>query len=135
MKNNFFILSEYLYYFSLVVLFILYLFPGSLIGHFLYGDLGKQPNLVKSPIGTSINHLFFFIYLSVLGFTFRLRNKKLINNFKFLLLISITLEILHCFIPNRAFQYTDLFANSAGVMFTYLFFNLFLIKVRKNEKN
>ena len=60
MKNNFFKLAEYLYYLSLAVLLILYLFPGSLIGYLLYGNLGQQPNLITNPIGTSINHLFFF---------------------------------------------------------------------------
>ena len=67
MKNNVLKLIEYLYYFSLVALFILYLFPGSLIGYFLYEDLSKQPNLVHNPIGTSINHLFCFMYLTTLA--------------------------------------------------------------------
>ena len=60
MKNTIFKLTEYVYYFSLLVLLILYLFPGSLIGYFLYSNLGQQPNLINNPIGTSINHLFFF---------------------------------------------------------------------------
>ena len=116
MKNNFFKLTEYLYYLSLAVLFILYLFPGSLIGYFLYGNLGQQPNIIGNPIGTSINHLFFFLYLSTLGLTFRLRNKKLINSFQFLFCISILLELLHLIIPNRAFEYYDLLANLLGVL-------------------
>ena len=45
---------RYLYNFSLTGLLILYLFPGSLIGYFLYGDLGKQPDIIPNPIGTSI---------------------------------------------------------------------------------
>ena len=128
MKNNFFKLVEYLYYFSLAALFILYLFPGSLIGYFLYGDLGQQPIIINNPIGTSINHLFFFLYLSTLGLIFRSKFKKLINSFKFLISISILLEVLHLLIPNRAFEYYDLFANSAGVIFTYLLFILFFKK-------
>ena len=60
MKNTIFKLTEYVYYFSLLVLLILYLFPGSLIGYFLYGNLGQQPDLITNPIGTSINHLIFF---------------------------------------------------------------------------
>ena len=128
MKNNFFNLVEYLYYFSLAALFILYLFPGSLIGYFLYGDLGQQPIIINNPIGTSINHLFFFLYLSTLGLIFRSKFKKLINSFKFLFIFSILLEVLHLLIPNRAFEYYDLFANSAGVIFTYLLFILFFKK-------
>ena len=57
MKNIFFSTSKYLFYFSFIILLILYLFPGSLIGYFLYGNLGKQPDFISNPIGTSINHL------------------------------------------------------------------------------
>ena len=128
MKNNILKSIEYLYYLSLIALFILYLFPGSLIGFFLYGDSGQQLNLVNNPIGTSINHFFFFLYLSALGLTSRLRNKKVINSFQFLFCISILLELLHWIIPNRAFEYYDLFANSSGVLFVYLFIKFFLKK-------
>ena len=120
MKNNFFKLAEYLYYFSLVILFILYLFPGSLIGYFLYDNLGQQPSIISNPIGTSINHLLFFIYLSTISLTSRLRNKKLINSFQFLFCISILLELLHLIIPNRAFEYYDLFANLLGVLLVFI---------------
>ena len=58
---------RYLYYFSLLGLLILYLFPGSLIGYFLYSDLGKQPDLIPNPLGTSINHALAFLYLTILG--------------------------------------------------------------------
>ena len=126
MKNTIFKLLEYLYYFSLISLLILYLFPGSLIGYFLYGNLGQQPNIVDNPIGTSINHLFVFIYISSLAFIVRVRKKKFISSFQFLFITSIILEILHNFIPNRAFEYYDLFANIMGVIFTYLLIQLIL---------
>jgi len=126
MKNTISKLLEYSYYFSLVILFILYLFPGSLIGYFLYGNLGQQPDFIPNPIGTSINHLISFIYLSSLGFVVRIKKKKFINSFQFLIFISILLEMLHNFIPNRAFEFYDLFANCIGVIFAYLFIQLIL---------
>ena len=126
MKNTIFNLLEYLYYFSLVSLSVLYLFPGSLIGYFLYGNMAQQPDLIPNPIGTSINHLIFFMYLSTLAFIMSVREKKFINSFYFLLFISIVLEILHCFIPNRAFEYYDLFANFIGVTFAYFLIQLIL---------
>ena len=125
MKNIFFSTSKYLFYFSFIFLLILYLFPGSLIGYFLYGNLGKQPDFILNPIGTSINHLVFFFYLSILGFILRNNQKKLINSFSFLFLISIILELLHFFIPNRAFELNDLYANSLGVMLAFLMFKFF----------
>jgi len=134
MKNTIFKILEYSYYFSLVSLFVLYLFPGSLIGYFLYGNLGQQPDLIPNPIGTSINHLISFICLSSLAFIVRVRKKKFINSFKFLFFISILLEIFHYFIPNRAFEYYDLFANFIGVIFAYLFIQLIIkIKIRYYE--
>jgi len=133
MKNIIFKLLDYSYYFSLVSLFIIYLFPGSIIGYFLYGNLAMQPDLMPNPLGSSINHLIFFIYLSTFAFIIRLKEKKLINSFYFLLSISIVLEILHHFIPNRAFEYYDLIANFIGVTSTYLFFRFFLKKNKQYE--
>ena len=125
MKNIFFSTSKYLFYFSFIILLILYLFPGSLIGYFLYGNLGKQPDFISNPIGTSINHLAFFFDLSILGFIFQSNQRKFINSFSFLFLISIILELLHYFIPNRAFELNDLYANSLGVMLAFLMFKFF----------
>ena len=131
MKNTIFKLLKYSYYLSLVILFILYLFPGSLIGYFMYGNLAQQPDLITNPIGTSINHLIFFMFLSSLAFIVRVREKKFINSFQFLFFTSILLEISHYFIPNRAFEYHDLFANFIGVIFVYLIIQLILkIKIR-----
>ena len=130
MKNTIFSSFKYLFYFSLVILITLYLFPGSLIGYFLYDNLGKQPNLISNPIGTSINHLIFFFYLSILGFLLRNNHKKFIYSFSFLFLISIILELLHYFIPNRAFELNDLYANSLGVLMAYFIFKF--IKKLKN---
>ena len=120
-----FYIFKYLFYFSLIVLLILYLFPGSLIGYLLYGNFGKQPDLISNPIGTSINHLIFFFYVSIIGFIFRINQKTFLNSFSFLFLVSITLELLHYLIPNRAFELNDLYANSLGVLLAYLIFKFF----------
>ena len=125
MKNIIFSTSKYLFYFSFIIIIILYLFPGSLIGYFLYGNFEKQPNFISNPIGTSINHLVFFFYLGILGFIFRSDQRKFINSFSFLFLISIILELLHHFIPNRAFELKDLYANSLGVLMAYFIFKFF----------
>ncbi|OUW23946.1 MAG: hypothetical protein CBD34_01645 [Rickettsiales bacterium TMED174] len=125
MKNNIFIILNYLFFSSLIILLILYLFPGSLIGYLFYGDLGRQPSIIINPIGTSINHFLFFFYLGILGSIVSIKEKKLINSFLFLFIISIILELLHYFIPNRAFELQDLLANSSGVIFANLIFKFF----------
>jgi len=119
MKNNFFKLAKYLYYFSLLALFVLYLFPGSLIGYFLYGNLGLQPDIINNPIGTSINHFFFFVFLSILASISNIKKIQILTSFYFILLVSIFLEISHFFIPNRAFEVYDLLANMAGVILIF----------------
>ena len=120
MKNTIFKLTEHVYYFSLLVLLILYLFPGSLIGYLLYGNLGYQPNFLANPIGTSINHLIFFSYITVLVIIVRLRIKNIFTNYLFILFISCVLEISHFIIPNRAFEFYDLIANFTGVVIILL---------------
>ena len=122
MKNNIFKLIEYVYYFSLLVLFILYLFPGSLVGYFFYGNLGQEPNLIDNPIGTSINHLIFFSYITALAIIIRLRVKNILTSLKVILIISCILEILHLIIPNRAFELYDLIANITGVIIVLLIY-------------
>ena len=114
---------KYTYYISLIVLLLLYLFPGSLVGFFLYNDIGRQPNLISNPFGTSINHLIFFFYLSIHGFIVRIKYKKIIYSFPFLFCVSILFELLHLIIPNRAFELNDLFGNTAGVVSAFLIFN------------
>jgi VanZ family protein len=126
MKNNILKLIIYLYYLSLVVLLIIYLFPGSIIGYFLYGEMNKQPNLISNPIGTSINHFFYFFYLTFLGLIYSLSKKKFINSFLFLFILAIFLELLHFFIPNRTFELNDLFSNSMGILIIF-----FLSKLMK----
>ena len=132
MKINFLKLTKYLYYFTLIGMLILYLFPGSLIGYLLYGDFRKQPDLIPNPIGTSINHALAFLYLSLLGLISCIRDKSLIQTIIFLISLSVIMELSHYYIPNRSFEFLDLFANLFGVI-TSIF--LILVYKKLNEKN
>ena len=122
----------YLYYFSLTGLLILYLFPGSLIGYFLYEDLGRQPDLISNPLGTSINHALAFFYLSILGLISYMRETSFNQTIIFLLALSIVLELSHLIIPNRSFQSLDLFANLLGTLLAIVI--IFFYKRFKNGK-
>ena len=130
MKNNVLKLIKYLYYFSLIALLILYLYPGSLIGYFLYGDLGKQPDLIPNPIGTSINHALAFLYLSTLGLISYLKDKSFNQTSIFLISLSIILELSHYFIPNRSFEFLDLFGNLLGAILA-IFIIIFYKKYKR----
>ena len=130
MKNNALKMIKYLYYFSLIALFALYLFPGSLIGYLLYGDFGKQPDFIPNPIGTSINHALAFFYLSVIGLVSCLRDKSFYKIIIFLTFVSIVLELSHYFVPNRSFQFLDLIANLLGVILA-IFIIIFYKKYKR----
>ena len=125
MKNTIFRLLKCSYYFSLAILLILYLFPGSLIGYLLYGNLGQQPDFISNPIGTSINHLIFFSYITLLALIIRSRTKNILTNFITLIILSIILELLHTVVPNRAFEVYDLIANVLGVIIILIFQKIF----------
>ena len=132
MKNNVLKMIKFLYYFSLIALFILYLFPGSLIGYLFYGDFGKQPDLIPNPIGTSINHTLAFFYLSTLGLISHIRDKGFNQTVFFLISLSIILELFHYVIPNRSFEFLDLFANLFGTLIAIF---IILLYKKLNEKN
>jgi VanZ family protein len=123
---------RYLYYFSLVGLLILYLFPGSLIGYFFYKDLSRQPDLISNPMGTSINHAIAFFYLSTLGLISYMRGSSFNQTVIFLLILSIVLELSHLIIPNRSFESLDLFGNLLGTLLAIVI--MFFYKRLKNGK-
>ena len=126
--------SKYKFFFYLCnfILIILYLFPGSILGWYLYNDVSLQPQITPNLIVSS-NHVYAFLILSFVGFfTF-----KKIEQLKFLsiylIFLSIILEILHHFIPVRSFQFSDLFGNLVGVIIVIIIFYFF--KKNENFKN
>ena len=106
-----------------IILIILYLFPGSILGCFLYNDCYIQPQITRDFIISS-NHVYAFILLSGLG-VFSFHNTKKINFLIFyLFLLSIFLELFHIIIPNRGFEISDLFGNIVGVILVILIYKI-----------
>ena len=129
---NFFSKYKLIFYISNFILLVLYLFPGSLIGCFLYNDCQLQPQLTKDFL-VSTNHLYAFSLLSIIGlFTYNNSNKLNFLNI-YLISLSIILEISHLLIPARSFELSDLFGNLLGVVIV-LIINLFYKKY-ENLKN
>ena len=129
---NYFSKYKFIFYLCNLILIILYLFPGSLLGWFLYNDLSLQPQITPDFI-VSTNHLYAYIVLSVVGFlTFRKNNQFIILSI-YLIFLSIVLEVLQYFIPNRSFEFSDLFGNIAGVIIAIIIFYFF--KKNENFKN
>ena len=129
---KFFTKYKIIFYLSNFILILLYLFPGSLIGCFLYNDCKLQPQITRDYIISS-NHLYAFVILSLIGFLTYKNSKKKRYLIGYLIAVSIFLEIFRYFIPERSFEYSDLFGNLAGVIIVIIVFNL--LKIYENSKN
>jgi hypothetical protein len=116
------------FYSANIILIILYLFPGSIFGCFLYENCYIQPQITKDVIvedfKISSNHIYAFVLLTSLG-VFSFHNTKKIN---FLIvysfLLSIILELFHIIIPFRGFEMSDLFGNIVGVILVIFIYKI-----------
>ena len=97
-----------------IIFIFLYVYPGSLLGFLIYKDISKQPQLTSDIFSLSSNHIYAFLLISSLGLISYFKNLKII--ILYLIFISIILELLHLIIPNRSFQFSDLFGNIVGVL-------------------
>ena len=127
---NFFSKYKIFFYIANFVLIFLYLFPGSLIGCFLYDDCRIQPKLLDLPIISS-NHLYSFLLLSIIALLTYLKHSRIKLVICYLFFLSIILEILHIFIPVRSFEWSDLFGNMVGVFIVFVIYEIFK---KKNYK-
>ena len=135
MLKFFFPYLKILFYIANIVLITLYVFPGSILGWFFFDNVGKQPQITSDFIVSS-NHVYAFMILSFLGYI-SFEKRKLTFLFIYLFLISIFLEILHTIIPNRGFEFSDLFGNITGVLIVYFFYqtyNYFYNSKNENKK-
>ena len=114
------------FYISNIILFIFYLFPGSILGCITLNDCDTQPQLTKNFFMVSSNHLYVFLALSTLGII--AFNKKLRKVLIYLIFISIILELAHIFIPKRDFDIPDLFGNILGVLLSLLLIKIFYFR-------
>ena len=110
------------FYISNLILFIFYLYPGSIIGCFLYNDCNIQPQLTKNFLIFSSNHVYVFLIFSFLGI---LSFKEYLNKILYYLFsVSLFLELIHIIIPNRSFEVPDLLGNALGVLLSLILYKL-----------
>ena len=116
-----------IFYISVLFLITISLYPGSLLGYLLYGNLNQQPNLIKNPFGTTINHFIYYVYVSLLGFFLYLKNQIFQKLVYGLFILSVILEVLQFIIPNRSFQLGDLIGNILGVLVAFFVVKIYLL--------
>jgi len=129
---NFFSKYKYIFYISNAVLIFLYVYPGSLIGCYLYNDCQSQPQITRDFLISS-NHLYAFFLLSVIGYFTFLNSSRLNFLIIYLILLSVILELFHLVIPMRSFEFSDLFGNLFGVVILIII--NFIYKKYENSKN
>ena len=118
------LLTRVIFHISNILLIALYLYPGSIMGWLLYGNIQKQPQITSDYVLFSSNHIYAFLILSLLGlFSYYSKNIKIL--FLYLFFISIFLELLHYVIPQRSFELKDLFGIFFGVLIIFLVFNIY----------
>ena len=117
------------FYITNLVLIVLYLYPGSIIGCYLFNDCSIQPYItvnfvISSNYSISSNHFYAFFALSTLGiFTYQ-NTKKIKFLITYLFLLSIVLELFHLIIPSRGFEWSDLFGNIFGLIFVIVVYEV-----------
>ena len=130
--SKFFSTYKVIFYTINISLIILYLYPGSLLGQIIYDNKSLQPQITPDFVISS-NHFYVFILISIIGFLTFSNSKKNIFLITYLIFLSITLEIFHLAIPERSFQWSDLFGNLSGVTVVILL-NNFINKYGRFKK-
>ena len=130
--NKFLNIFKIIFHFYNILVIFFYLFPGSLLGWFFYGNIKKQKSFTgdfKSDlVNISSNHFYAFFFLSFLGILSYSKNKKLNLVIIYLFFIALVLELLQIFIPYRAFQFEDLLGNIVGTLCVVLIYKILKIK-------
>jgi|TARA_B110000444_G_scaffold151020_1_gene141299 hypothetical protein len=127
------LLTKITFHMSNFGLIVLYLYPGSILGWIIYSDIQKQPQLPSIDFITfSSNHFYAFMIISLLGLFSYYKNKAK-KLFLYLFFISIFLELCHSLIPQRNFEYKDLFGNFLGVLLIFILFNLYKFFKKIND--
>lgn len=130
--SKFFSRYKIIFYFSNILLIILYLYPGSLLGWIIYDNKSIQPQITPDFVISS-NHFYVFVLISIIGFLTFANSKKNILLILYLIFLSVTLEIFHLVIPERSFQWPDLIGNLLGVIVVILL-NNFINKYGRFKK-
>ncbi len=120
-------ITKIFFHFINILFIIFYIYPGSIFGYLIYGNLSKQPQ-VTPDFYFSSNHVYAFFIVSLLGFISNTNKKFYTIYFIFL---SIFLELSHTIIPNRSFQFEDLFGNILGVLISIIIIKIYYYLEKK----
>jgi len=109
-----------LFHLLTLLLIVFSLYPGSILGLFIYGDTRLQPQITKDFLNISSQHFYVYFLVSVLGFFSYIRDRKFKLIVIYLFFLSVILEVAHLVISERSFQIADLTGNILGVLIAYI---------------
>jgi len=112
-----------------LIFIIFYLYPGSIFGCYLYNNCYVQPQITKNLIFfskylISSNHVYAFIILSFFGMLAYYGSNRVKFLITYLFSLSIILELFHLIIPNRGFEWSDLFGNILGLIIVIVIYKV-----------
>jgi len=112
-----------------LIFIIFYLYPGSIFGCYLYNNCYVQPQITKNLIfssnySISSNHVYVFIILSFFGMLAYHGSNRVKFLIIYLFSLSIILELFHLIIPNRGFEWSDLFGNIMGLIIVIIIYKV-----------
>ena len=114
-------ITKFFFHLINLVFLIFYLYPGSILGFLLYGNFKKQPQ-ISPDFYFSSNHVYAFAALTLFGLISHINKKNIIIYFIF---VSFILELSHLIIPNRSFQFEDIFGNIIGILISILLIKIY----------
>ena len=121
-KINFF---KFLFFLNIFFLSLISLYPGNLIRLIFFGDDTTLPGSDK------LHHFLSYLILSILGSLAYYEKIFFYKLLIFLILIGFFLELFQIWIPNRYFEFLDIFANFFGIIVGMYGFKLFKINYDK----
>ena len=124
MNKSFNILKLIFHTLNLITI-VFYLYPGSILGWFFYGDFSYQTQITNDFFNISSNHVYTFFLLSTLGLVCYSKHTKFKFLIYYLFFLSLILELFHIIIPERSFQFGDLIGNILGVTIPSFIFLIF----------
>jgi len=118
------------FHFVNLIVIIFYMYPGDIFADILYNNPSIQPQIPGNFL-ISTKHFLGFIFLSTIGILAYHNTKKINFLINYLFLLSVMIEFFHIFIPNREFEFSDLFGNIIGVIVVIIIYKI----KKKYEKN
>ena len=122
--NKFYIITKILFHAVNLLLIFFYLYPGSILGWILYDNFESQPQITNDFLNISSNHFYVFFVFSLLGIIAYFNNDKFKLIIKYLFFLTIILECFHLIIPERSFEFKDLFGNILGVTISFIIYKI-----------